>query len=154
MVMDFLWCLRGSVSLKHAPGDEAVMAALRGFLVKHRKPMTRQERDYLAFNDPLWGNFFSMRRSSLALFDQGHFRISRDTSGRRLCYRLRIFHGMIFCLFAAVMFFLFGVANGSLHFGVFGAVLAFSWLYGMNFLIAAATVPFAVRRAVRRAGAR
>jgi hypothetical protein len=85
----------------------------------------------------------------MVIYDQGRFWIEEGLGGRRLHYDLRSLHGMIFCLFGALMFFFFGLASGGLSGGLKFAAGIFAWLYGMNVLLALARVPSAIRRAVR-----
>jgi hypothetical protein len=85
----------------------------------------------------------------MVIYDRGRFWIEQDLGGRRLRYDLRSLHGMVFCLFGALMFFFFGLAGGGLSGGLKYAAAAFAWLYGMNVLLALGRVPLAIRRAVR-----
>jgi|TARA_R110002124_G_scaffold224237_2_gene389617 hypothetical protein len=153
MLIDVLWHLRGSVSLERSSGDEAVLGALKRFLVKKYKPVTSQGPDHLTFDAPLLDSFFH-GQSALTIYDRGHFRIVHGSSGRRLHYDLRSLHGMVFCLYGAAVCFAFGTLADSLRFGAELAALAFGWLYGGNLLLAVVRVPFAIRKSVRQARVR
>ncbi|THD38181.1 MAG: hypothetical protein E7773_00005 [Sphingomonas sp.] len=121
------------------------MAAL---IKKQNKRISRRGADYVEFSDPLWSNFFGPNWLATVIYDQGRFWIDQGFDGCRLRYDLRSLHGMIFCLFAALMFFLAGFGAGGLLGGVKYAAGAFAWLYGVNLVLALVRVPHAIRRSV------
>jgi hypothetical protein len=146
---DFAWRLRGSVPLEGVATDEAVLRRLERLLQKQRKPVTERGPDRLAFDDPLWRDPFGPNWLAMVIYDHGRFWIEHGRAGRRLRYDLRSLHGMVFCLFAAVMFFIVGQAHrGPLH-GLMIGGIAFAWLYGMNILLALARVPSAISKAIQ-----
>jgi hypothetical protein len=154
MVIDFLWHLRGSRSLERAPEDDRVMAAIERLVDRQRKTITRRTPDSLAFNDPLWSQFFVVRSNwrAMVIYDRGRFWIERGPRGRRLQYDLRSLHGFIFCTVAAGIFFTFAVVSDlGLASAARMAALAFGWLYGVNLLIAIPRVWLAISSAVRQA---
>jgi hypothetical protein len=87
----------------------------------------------------------------LVIYDRGRFWIEQSLGGRGLHYDLRSLHGMVFCLFGALMFFFFGLASGGLLSGLKFSAGVFAWLYGGNILLALGQVPWAIRKAVRGA---
>jgi hypothetical protein len=84
----------------------------------------------------------------MAGYDRGRFWIEHGFEGRSLRYELRSLHGMLFCVFAALLAFFFGLADGGLAGGLEFAGLAFVWLYGMNVLVALELVPRSIRQAL------
>ena len=84
----------------------------------------------------------------MALYDRGRFWVEQGPSGRRVRYELRSLEAMVFCLFAALVAFMFGMAGGGLLGGAKYGALAFGWLYGANVLLALARVPQSIRKAV------
>jgi len=146
-MMNSLWHLRGSVLLEGAVTDGDVLEGLERLLQKQLKPITERTPDSLAFDDPLWRNPFGPNWLAMVIYDQGRFRIEHEARGRKLVYDLRSLHGMIFCLSAAIVFFVVGVASEGVLRGLQFAAFAFAWLYGMNILLARARVPGAIRSA-------
>ena len=147
-MFDSMWHLRGSVSLVGAGSDDAVLDHLETLLERQRKGVSERGEDYLVFNDPLWSDPFGPNWLAMVIYDRGRFWIDHSLGGRRLRYDLRSLHGMVFCLFGALMFFLFGLAGGGLAGGLKYAAGMFAWLYGMNILLALGRVPSAIRRAI------
>ena len=147
-MLDFAWHLRGSVNLKDADANDVVLDRLEQLLTKQGKGDRQRGIDRLAFNDPLWGNFFGPNWLAMVIYDRGQFWIEYGINGRSLRYDLRSLHGMVFCLFAALVAFFFGLAGGGLWGGLTLAAGAFVWLYGMNILLAVFRVPSAIHRAV------
>lgn len=147
MILDFIWHLRGSVVLGVATTEEAALRRLEQLLDTQRKPVTERGPDQVAFEDPLWRDPFGPNWFAMAIYDRGRFWIE----GGRVRYELRSLHGMVFCLLAAVMFFLFGLAGDGLAGGLKFAGLAFGWLYGMNIALALGRVPGSIRKAINGA---
>lgn len=148
-MFDFVWHLRGSVPLDGLGQNELVLDRVEGLLERQRKDVSERGADYVAFDDPLWSNPFGPNWLAMVIYDRGRFWIEQGLGGVRLRYDLRSLHGMVFCLFGALMFFFVGLAGGGLLGGLkFGAGV-FAWLYGMNVLLALGRVPRAIRKAVR-----
>ena len=151
MILDFLWRLRGSVSLKETMSDDEAMERVRWLLTRQRKPLTRQSIDHLIFDDPLWDRSAFSRWRAMFLYDCGRFWIDHSPRGRRLRYDLRSLHAMLFCLIGPIAgVVVIGWAWEDPAAAAGAAALGFAWLYGMNLLIALITVPMAIRDAIRR----
>jgi hypothetical protein len=149
-MLDFIWRLRGSVSLEHlGTNDEVVLDHIERLLDKQRKDDRERGQNSVVFEDPLWSALFGRNWLAMVIYDRGRFWIEQGLSGRRLRYDLRSLHGMVFCLFGALMFFFFGLADGGFLGGLEWAAGVFAWLYGMNVLLALARVPWAIHKAVR-----
>lgn len=147
-MFDVLWHLRGSVRLKSLAADGDALDRVEHLLIKQRKGVSERGADYLAFDDPLWNNPFVPNWLVLVIYDRGRFWIEQGPDGTRLHYDLRSFHAMVLCLFAAIMAFFFGLAEGGISEGLNFAAGAFAWLYGMNILLTLVRVPRAIRKAV------
>ena len=147
MMLDFIWHLRGSVALGTIPVDE-VLDGLARLLEKQRKPVIERGTDYLVFDHPLWAGYFGPNWLAMVIYDRGIFWIEQSSDGRRLRYDLRSLHGFLFCLFAAVAAFFFGLLGGGWVIGLKFGAIAFGWLYGMNILLALARVPRSIEKAV------
>jgi len=150
-MFDFIWHLRGSVALDGVGSNEAALDGVERFLEKQRKGVSERGPDFLEFDDPLWSAPFGPSWLAMVIYDRGRFWIEQGLGGRRLRYDLRSLHGMVFCLFGALVFFFFGLATGGLAGGLEYAAGVFAWLYGMNVLLAVTRVPKAIRKAVRSA---
>lgn len=95
----------------------------------------------------------------MVAYDEGRFWIERRPGGRALRYDLGSYHLFIFCLFGALMFFMFGFAGFFLGVefsvafwrGFKLAAFAITWLYGMNMLLARLRIPAAIRKAIAAA---
>ena len=149
--MDFIWRLRGSVALDRTGPNEVALERVERLLEGQRKGVSERGADYLAFDDPFWSAPFGPNWLAMVIYDRGRFWIEQGLGGRRLHYDLRSLHGLVFCLFGALMFFLFGLAFGSLSSGLKLSSGAFAWIYGGNIALAVARVPLAIRNAVRSA---
>lgn len=147
-MLDFIWHLHGSVPLHGVDRGASALDRVEQLLERQQKPVTARAPDYLVFSDPLWANPFASNWLAMVIYDRGRFWIEERLEGDRLHYDLRSLHGMVFCLFGALMFFLFGFAGGGLLVGVKYAVGIFAWLYGMNLVLAYLRVPHAIRKAV------
>jgi hypothetical protein len=141
-MLDFLWHLRGSVSLPEPTTDHAVLDAIERLLDQQQKPSLRTSTE-IRFNAPLWENLLGPNWAAMMIHDRGRFRIETVGERRLLRYDLRSLHGFIFCLLGSGMFFTVG---GWKH-----AVFAFSWIYGMNIVLALIRVPISIRKAVKSA---
>lgn len=148
-MLDFVWHLRGSISLEGAATSGAAIDGIERLLMKQGKPITEIGPSAIGFDDPLWNNMFGPNWLAMVIYDRGRFWIEQSGTGLRLRYELRSLHGMVFCLFGSLMFFVFGLASGGLADGLEAAALAFGWLYGMNILLALLRVPQSIRKAVR-----
>lgn len=144
MILDFIWHLRSSVDLDDATTGEVALARLERLLAKQFNQVTERSNDDLEFNAPLWRGAFGSNWLALLIYDRGRFWLEQGPAGSRVRYDLRSLHGMVICLFASVSL---GVFSGGLKFAIF----AFSWLYGMNILLALARVPSLIRGAINRA---
>jgi hypothetical protein len=121
---------------------------VKRLLKTQRKPVTEEGPDFVAFDLPLWRDL-AHNWALLVFYDRGRFWIERGARGRRLRYDLRSLHGFVLCVFATMMGFLAGLADGGFLRGLQLAAGAFGWLYGMNILVAGIRVPMAVRKTVR-----
>ena len=148
-MLDFIWHLRGFVALDGLATNEVALDAVVRLLKKQRKPITGRGSDFVIFDDPLWRDPFGPNWLAMVMYDRGTFRIEQGLNGRRLRYELRSLHGMVFCLFGALMGFLVGIAAGGFLGGLKFAAVAFGWLYGMNVLLALWRIPRSIRKAVR-----
>lgn len=146
-MVDFGWHLRGSVPLDGRGRSATALDHLEQLLDSQRETVSERDSGHLVFNDPLWSNPFGPNWLAMVIYDQGRFWIEQGPDGRRLRYDLRSLHGMVFCLFGALIFF-FGSAGGGLLGGMKYAVGVFAWLYGMNIVLALVRVPNAIRKAV------
>jgi len=149
-MFDTLWHLRGSVGLESVADGDA-LDRVEALLEKQRKGVSERGADYVAFDDPLWSDPFGPNWLAMVIYDRGRFWIEQGFDGRQLRYDLRSLHGMVFCLFAALMAFFFGLAGDGVSGGLKFAVGALVWLYGMNILLALVRVPSTIRNAVNRA---
>ena len=147
-MIDKIWHFRGATKLPSDVSDTIIFERLEKFLAKQRKPITEQTASSIEFSSPLWQDIFAPNWLALVVYDQGKFWIEHGLEGRSLRYDLRSWHGLIFCLLAALTLLIFagtveGIATGSKF-----ALFAFVWLYGGNMILAWARVPFAIRKAL------
>ena len=147
-MFDFVWHLRGSVPLDGIASNTVALDRVEQLLERQQKSVSERGSEYLAFDDPIWGEPFGPNWLAMVIYDRGLFWIEQGLHGRRLRYDLRSLHGMVICLLAASAAFLFGLADGGLSGGFKFAAGVFGWLYGMNILLALARVPSAIRKAV------
>jgi len=147
-MLHFVWHLRGSIPLDGRDRSVAALDRVEQLLERQRKIVSERGSDYLVFEDPPWRHLFSPNWLAMVMYDQGRFWIERSLDGQRLRYDLRSVHGMVFCLFGALMFFFVGLADGGLLGGMKYAFGVFAWLYGMNVALALVRIPNAVRKAV------
>jgi hypothetical protein len=147
-----LWHLRGSKLLPASASDSAVLDRLELMLIGQRKTITYKNEKGLAFDDshlkagPEGPNWLAM-----VIYDRGNFHIEQHDKDRSLKYNLRSLHAFIFCLVAAAIFFCFGLIGGELTVATKYALLAFSWLYGGNLVLAWILVPRKIQRVVEGA---
>lgn len=144
-MLDFVWHLRGSVRLDGV-GSVVALDRVEQLLRRQQKKLSERGPDYLIFNDPLWSDTFGANWLAMVIYDRGRFWIDQEEQSIR--YDLRSLHGMIFCLFGALMFFFFGLAAGGVLGGAKYAAGIFAWLYGVNVLFAIVRIPGAIRKAV------
>ena len=149
-MLDFVWHLRGSVNLDGAGSNDLPLDRIEHLLDKQQKRDRERGPNYLAFNDPLWANFFGSNWLAMVIYDRGRFWIEQGFEGRRLRYELRSLHVVLLCTAAAVGAFCLGFAGQGLSGGIKLGVGAFAWLYGMNLLLGLIRVPPAIRDAVVR----
>lgn len=149
MMLDFIWHLRGSVSLEGVASNDAALERIERLLEKQRKRDTERGQKTLYFEEPLWSDPFGPNWPAMVIYDRGRFWIEEGLGGRRLRYDLRSLHVVVLCVFGAVMFFLFGLAAGGLGTGLKVATGVFAWVYGINVLLALTRVPRTIRKAVR-----
>ncbi|SDD52624.1 hypothetical protein SAMN05444678_11521 [Sphingomonas sp. YR710] len=131
--------------------DEEVLDRIERMLERERKPVTQRSLNGVVFHAPLWGDAFGPNWLAMVIYDHGDLWIEQGPRGRILEYDLRSLHGFIFCLFAAAIFFVFGLANGGAVGATKYAAFAFVWLYGMNMFLAWGRIPRLIRRAVEGA---
>ncbi|WP_423141701.1 hypothetical protein ACOYW6_12865 [Parablastomonas sp. CN1-191] len=146
---DFIWHLRGSAPLDGVGSNGVALERVEQLLARQGKSVSERGSDYLVFDDPLWREWFGPNWLAMVIYDRGRFWIEQDVRGRRLRYDLRSLHGLVFCLFAGVIAFFFGLGNGGLPGGLRYAAGAFAWLYGMNVMLALVRVPSGIRKAVK-----
>lgn len=149
MILDFIWHLRGSVSLNGRATDEVALRRVERLLRKQRKPVTEQGSDCIAFEAPLWRDLFGPNWLAMVIYNRGRFWIERDAEGRRLRYELCSLHGLVFCLSVALLVFVIDLAIGDIAGGLKHACFVVGWLYGMNILLALGRVPGSIRKAIR-----
>jgi hypothetical protein len=147
-MLDFGWHLRGSIPLDGRDRSVTALDRVEQLLERQRKTVSERGSEYLVFNDPFWSNPFRRNWLAMVIYDHGRFWIERSFDGQRLRYDLRSLHGMMFCLFGALIFFFIGLGDGGLLGGMKYAVGVFAWLYGMNIALALVRVPNAIRKAV------
>lgn len=145
---DSLWHLRGSLPIYPEDSDSGVLGRVEALLAVQGKSLTEEGGDFLAFRDPLGFNTGGNRWSAMAIYDQGRFWIERGNYGQSLRFDLRSLHGFLFCLAAAAVVFAFGLSDGGMLRGFRFAAVGFTWLYGMNMLLAWVRVPRAIRLAI------
>lgn len=151
-MLDFGWHLRGSVPLRGQGPSVTALDSVERMLESQRKTVSERGPNYLVFNDPLWSNLFGPNWLAMVIYDHGRFWIEQSVEGQRLRYDLRSLHGMVFCLFVALMILFFGLAGSDLFGSIRYAAGAFAWLYGMNIALALVRVPTVIRKAVQTSG--
>ncbi|WP_305096585.1 hypothetical protein [Croceibacterium aestuarii] len=147
-MFDFLWHLRGSVALRPTDTDQLVFDRLEMLLDRQRKNTRMRTAELLTFEYPLFGDLFAPNWLAMIIYDAGRFWIDGNERERVLRYDLRSLHGLVFCSVAAALAFFFGLISGGFLTAISLAAAAFTWLYGMNMLLAFARVPAAIRKAV------
>jgi hypothetical protein len=148
-MFDFIWHLRGSVPVDGVGSDETTLDRVERLLERQGKDVSERGANYLAFDNPLWSNLFGPNWRAMAVYDAGRFWIEQGPGGRTLRYDVRSLHGMLFCLFAALIFFFFELASGGVVGGLKLGSFVFAWLYGMNVLLALGRVPSEIHKAVQ-----
>lgn len=148
-MLDFIWHLRGSITLSGIASNDVIFDHLENMLDKQGKYDRKRGPEYLDFKDPIWTNFFGPNWLVMVIYDHGHFWIEQNLSERRLHYDLRSLHGMIFCLLVAFFVFFLGFFAEKISEGAKLATIAFGWLYGINILLAFSRVPSAIHKAVK-----
>lgn len=146
-IWDAIWHLRGTVPLGRLR-DAEVIERVVALLERQGKPPVWQDEDHCSFDVPLLGSAIGGNWLAMVAYDRGTFRIEERSGRRVLAYDLRSLQALLFCLFAAALFFAFGIAQGGIAEGARSAALAFGWLYGGNMALAWARVPRAIRKAV------
>jgi len=147
-VIENIWHLRGRTKLPQDAPDAIIFERLEAFLAKQHKPIVSQTNLSIAFNSPLWEDWLTPNWLALVIYDKGTFWIDVGLEGRSLRYDLRSWHGFLFCLAGALMFFAFAGAFGGVAEGIEAALFCFAWLYGGNMALAWARIPLAIKRAV------
>jgi hypothetical protein len=145
---DFIWHLRGSVIVRDGASDEDILGRIAQLLSDQRKPTTRRDANQLSFRSPFWGYDLGPNWLAMTVYDRGTFRIGHGSRGRRLAYDLDSLHAFLFCIIAAMVFFIFGALDDGLSGGARYATAAFGGLYGVNMVLAWSRVPRAIRKAV------
>jgi hypothetical protein len=147
-MLDFIWHLRGSVRLDICDSDATILDRVEGMLSKQRKRVIERSAEHLVFNDPLWRDLFGSNWLALVIYDRGRFWIEHGLKERELRYELRSLHGMILCLFAAIVAFLISVADGGLSQGLTLAGGAIRLALCHERLLALLRVPSTIRKSV------
>lgn len=147
MILDFIWHLRGSVSLNGGATDEVTLRRVERLLRKQRRPVTERAPDHVSFKAPLWHT--GRHWLAMVIYNRGRFWIERDAEGRRLRYELCSLHLMVLSLSAALLVFVIDLAVGDVVEGLKHACFAVGWLYGMNIMLAIGRVPGSIRKAIR-----
>jgi hypothetical protein len=147
-MIENVWHLRGSAKLPPDTSNDEIIERLETFLSRQHKPITAQSVSSIEFSSPLWEDWFTPNSLALVIYDQGRFRVERGLEGGSLRYDLRSLHGLVFCLAAAFMFFMFVSFVEDVAAGARFALLAFAWLYGANMVLAWVRVPLAIRKVV------
>ena len=143
-----MWHLRGSTQLPDGVSDDVVLDRLATFLAEQDKPIAEWNDASIRFSAPFWENWVSNQWLALVIYDEGKFQIENGLGGRFLQYDLRSLHGFIFCLLGSLLFFaLIGSVEGYRE-GAKVGLIAFSWLYGANLILAWIRIPAAIRRAL------
>ena len=129
--------------------NEVALDRIELLLEGQKKPVTIRDAGQVTFDAPLWEDLLCSGHYAMVIYDRGRFWIDQGLSGRTLRYELRSLHVLVFCLFAAAMFFAFGLLDGGLFGGLKLAALALGWIYGMNLLLALVRVPRKIRKVAR-----
>lgn len=140
-----LWRLRGSVELAPEMTDQQAITRLAQLLERQRKEVSERGDDWIGFDGTL--DLANRNWRSMAHYHRGRFWIEREREGRTLRYDLSSLHAMIFGLGAALCAYAFRFDDG-VGSALFLAAFAFTFVYGLNLLIALARVPGAVREVV------
>jgi len=148
MIFDFIWHMRGSIKLDVAATEDEVLGRVEQLLSKQRKPVVSRDTVHAAFSAPLFSDPFGPNWLAMGIYDRGRFWIDCGQEGRHLRYDLSSLHGFVFCLIASLFFFGIGSTNGGIGEGIKLGFLTFSWLYGVNILLALLRVPGAIRKAI------
>lgn len=149
-MIDFIWHLRGSIAVAADLNSDVITERIEQLLKKQRKDVTEREDESISFYTPFWSSMFGPNWLVMGIYEQGRFWIEETRTGRQLRFDLRSLHGLIFCLCAAALSFAITIFGNGLVVALEFAVLALSWLYGMNLLSAWIQVPPAIRQAIRR----
>lgn len=147
-MLDSIWHLRGAVPLDSDVSDTVALDRMERLLTRQHKSVSDRGSGYLVFDDR---NPFGPDWPAMAIYDQGRFWIEKGIHGRKMCYDLRSFHGMVFCLIISSIAFLIGFAGNGFAAGLKFAAGAFIWLYGANILLTLVRVPSAIRKAASSA---
>lgn len=148
-MIDSIWHLRGSTSIDRLGSNEEALDRVEELLREQLKRQIHRSTDEVVFHSPLWEGYFGPNWLAMVIYDHGRFSTEQSGHHRILKYDLRSFHGFVFCLFGAAMFFAFGAADGGFAKGIKYAAFCFGWLYGMNMILAWLRIPRAIRKAVR-----
>ena len=149
-MIDMIWHLRGSVSVDSSVSASEAIARIERLLEKQRKNVTEKREGAIAFYTPLWSALFGPNWLAMIIYDRGRFWAEDSTSGQKIRFDLRSFQGFVYCLSIAGFLFLVTIFGNGLLVATGVSALAFSWLYGMNMLLAWVRVPHAIRKAVRQ----
>lgn len=82
-MLDFIWHLRGSISLDSGTTDERALDRVERLLEKQRKGVSDRGTDYVAFDDPLWSSPFGPNWLAMVIYDRGRFWTEKGIGGRR-----------------------------------------------------------------------
>ena len=149
-MIDFIWHLCGSTSVAADLDSGTITERIERLLKNQRKDVTEKSDVAISFYTPLWSSMFGPNWKAMVIYDRGRFWLEGSGSDRRLRYDLRSLHGFVYCLCGAAFFFIFTVFGNGLQLALGIAALMFSWLYGMNMLLAWVRIPLVIRQATRK----
>ena len=98
MMFDFIWRMRGSITLDGLATDDEILERIERLLAKQGKPVSIRDPGHVAFNAPLWNDPFQPNWLAMIIYNSGRFWIDCGQEGRRLRYDLSSLHGFVFCL--------------------------------------------------------
>ena len=148
ITFDAIWHMRGTAPAPRGASDQEVTDRIELLLIKQYKTVTAREPSRVVFDNPLWTTWLSPNWLALVAYDHGDFSVNDEINGRVVRYDLRSLHALVFCFLVSAIFACFGFAargfSGAIEFTAF----AFSWLYGMNMLLAWTRVPRLIGKAM------
>ena len=147
-MLDFLWHLRGSITLAKVYLDAVTLDRVELLLKKERKEVIERGSGYLVFNAPFWGDPNDIAWFPMRIYGCCRFWIEQGIHENRLRYDLSSLRILIYWLFIASIGFWLVLTDDSLAGALKTAASAFAWFYGVSILLALLRVPPAIRKAV------